>query len=92
MTGAALLAELRSPSAHSSKRRLAAILDAVFPSAGERDSWYVSALLGAVDDLIKDPHAPAPWLSQKERLAVLAAAERMGEAANVAPLFHEAQK
>jgi hypothetical protein len=79
MTGAAFLATLRAPDAHPSKRRLVAILDAVFPTAGERDSWYVSALLGAVDDLIKDPHAPASWLSQKERLAVLAAAERIGE-------------
>lgn len=81
MTGAALLAELRAPDAHPSKRRLVAILDAVFPTAGERASWYVSALLGYVDDLIKDPHAPAPWFSEKERLAVLAAAERIQEEA-----------
>jgi hypothetical protein len=51
----------------------------------------VSALLGYVDDIVKDPHAKAPWLSQKERLAVLAAAERIQEEPNVAPLFHEAK-
>jgi hypothetical protein len=53
MTGAALLTELRSPSAHPAKRRLVAILDEIWPTAGERDSWYVSALLGAVDDVLK---------------------------------------
>lgn len=79
MSTAALLAELRAPSAHPSKRRLVAILDEIWPTAGEREKWYVRALLGYVDDLIKDPHAFAPWLSQKERLAVLAAAERIGE-------------
>lgn len=77
MTGAALLAELRSPGAHPQKRRLVAIVDRVFPTAGERDSWYVSALLGAVDDVLKG--AAAPWISRAERDAVKKANQEIEE-------------
>ena len=77
MTGLDLLLELRSPSAHPSKRRLVAVLDAVFPDAGQRQNWYVTALLGAVDDVRHG--APTPWLSRVQRAAIEAAWKKEGE-------------
>jgi hypothetical protein len=65
MTGADLLAELRLPGAHPQKQRLAAIVDEVWPDAGERGMWYVQGLLGAVDDVRQG--APAPWPAKGRR-------------------------
>jgi hypothetical protein len=89
VNAASLLATLRAPSAHPSKRRLVAILDAAFPNADTRSEIEVRGLLGAVDDLVKEPTMTVYWLSPKEREAVLKAAKRI---ANVAPLFHEAER
>ncbi len=79
MSTAALLATLRAPDAHPSKRRLVAILDAAFPGADTRSEIEVRGLLGAVDDLVKEPGLPVYWLSTKERAAVLMAAKVIGE-------------
>lgn len=79
MTGAAFLAPLRAPSAHPSKRRLVAILDAAFPNADARSEIEVRGLLGAVDDLVKEPGLPVYWLSPRERAAVEDAAKQIPE-------------